>query len=166
MREIGHIPDDNLLLAGCLDGVHEVLVVHGIDLTRASNQRRLGKQVGDFLDKRSIRAGVKRCGKDSWDLIVVGNSCQRRDIGFEFIRIEVANELDETRLFGRNGSALHHEPSEGTYLVVDEEENTVLNVESLVCGRRHCERWNYRIGPVGFGVVWRRPSRGITVLPV
>ena len=51
----GDAANDKLLLASSPNGIAEVRVVPGIDLTVALDERRVGVHVGDFLRQGSIR---------------------------------------------------------------------------------------------------------------
>lgn len=115
-RGDGDLPDDNLFLAGLFYGIHKVLVVHGVDLSRSTDQWCVRKKVCNFLDDGAVGAGLKGCRQDRRRLEVLGHLRQAHHVRAEFMRVEVADELHKTGL------------------VVDEQEHAVLCVESFVRG--------------------------------
>lgn len=93
------VPDNDLLFSRLLDGLGKLLAVHGVDLTRASDQRCIREHVPDLLDTRAVRASVERSGDDGRGFVVVGDAGQGGYAVVEFIGVKVSDQLDKTGLF-------------------------------------------------------------------
>ena len=90
--------DEELFLTGGFDGLHEVRVVPGIDVTGAGDVRGIGKEFLEFRNEGAVGAVFKAGGQDGGELEVFGSIGQREDVVLEVIRREIMDEVGEAGL--------------------------------------------------------------------
>lgn len=90
--------DDELLLAGGLDGGAEVGVVPGVDFTLATDEGGVGVHVGDLLQQQAVGALVGGTGQDSGDVEDLSESGVAQHGVAEVVGAVVTDDLGKTDL--------------------------------------------------------------------
>lgn len=90
--------DNQLLLAGGLDGRAELGVVPGVDLSLAMDNGHIGVQVDDLLNHQSVGASVGGSGHDDGQVEQVAQGGVGEHVVAEVVGVVVADQLGETDL--------------------------------------------------------------------
>ncbi len=69
-----HAGNDQLLAAGLLDGVDEILVVPGVDIAGARDVRRIGEQLLQFRHQWAVGAVLKAGGQNRGELEILADA--------------------------------------------------------------------------------------------
>lgn len=90
--------DDELLLAGGLDGGAEVGVVPGVDFTLATDESGIGVHVGNLLEEKAVGTLVRGTGQDSGNVEDLSDGGVAEHGVAEVVGAVVANDLSKTDL--------------------------------------------------------------------
>lgn len=90
--------DNQLLLAGGLDGRAELGIVPGVDLALAMDNGHIGVQIHDLLDHQSVGTSIRGSGHDNGQIEQVAQGGVGKHVVAEVVGVEVADQLGETDL--------------------------------------------------------------------